>query len=226
MKKTAPAFWIVVLTPTGILLAVVLALVYYTKPEPLSPGETLQVITLLLVLLVTFWYAHSTDRINRATSEQVDATRDQVETSQRALQHAFDAEKNAVLPVVKFQEFGRSGTGIRIRCSNVGKGPALNLRLWIEFQIPGDPESMPSARKLLTVLGEGETEDWFWSEAFDGILPLSPESHCELVAEYTDIYQRSIKSRSLYSGYSFGKASWSRSNFSFCIEPEDKTDYK
>lgn len=83
--------------------------------------ENLSVVALVIV---TFVYAVSTDRIADETSKQS-------ENSERQIQVLKDQQHNAVAPVVDLQS-ASGANDIEVHLVNVGMGPALNLRCWIE----------------------------------------------------------------------------------------------
>ena len=88
LRKWALVFAISVSLLVALLVALFL-LVYFTYPQPLSPSDTIQILTLVVLVIVTAWYAFSTHRINSATSKQAAAITEQARISGEALRVAL-----------------------------------------------------------------------------------------------------------------------------------------
>ena len=80
------------------------------------------------LVFVTAYYAYSTRRILDATKEQSTIATKQAEIM---LEGQFQAEA----PVMKLRT--ENATNIRIEVENIGKGPALNVKCWID-----DPQQL------------------------------------------------------------------------------------
>ena len=203
-RKWALVFAISVLLPVAFFL-----LVHFTYPQPLSPSDTIQILTLVVLVIVTAWYAFSTHRINSATSKQAAAITEQARISGEALRVALNAEKNADLPILKIRD-SQSVDNIRTEISNLGRGPALNVRIWLEFHSRHLRKDVKSSVGSLHVIGAGENAEWPWANKSELTeLPLSCSSSYRVVAEYTDIYGRKFRSTFRRRGPSSGQ-------FDFC----------
>ena len=85
-------------------------LVHFTESGHLSVGDAIQVLVLIVLVVVTFWYAMSTEKIYRAT---------------------LNTELNSSMPIVKLRVVSASEDEVVVEYKNVGRGPALNVRLWM-----------------------------------------------------------------------------------------------
>lgn len=74
---------------------------------------------------VTAFYAYMTSQISRATNQSVT-------TANRQAEIMLNSEYNAAAPVIELNAAQNDVTKIRIYWNNIGKGPALNFRCWIE----------------------------------------------------------------------------------------------
>ena len=180
-------------------LAITLALIYFSYPESFAPSDTIQAITLIVLVVVTVSYAKSTHKIYKATSEQVHAT-------QEAVRVAVDSERNSFAPIVELTLYNDNPQyigheDIPIFYKNVGKGPALNLVLWIN----GDDEQFcylksdyEKKRRFRAALGVGDSYKEIWhaniNETPTQPLP-SANSGYDVVAEYTDVFGRRFESK-------------------------------
>ena len=182
-----------------------IVLLQYTKPSLLLPGDAIQITALAVLVIVTVWYAFSTHRIQEETAKQVSAAREQTEMSRQAVEIALNAEKNSVVPIVKLTVPGMSGTvigpgkvrseSVRAHYSNIGKGPALNLRVWLRY----DPKEFgPEARsnvKLADALGAASGGSFEWHLREESLpLPSNQYSGYDIVALYMDIYGQGFRS--------------------------------
>lgn len=87
---------------------------------------------------VTGYYAFTTARLLEATNKGVQVAAQQAYTVNTQTQIMLSAEYNAAAPVVSLQSVEtvrETETEIKVIFMNVGQGPALNFRCWIE-----DPE--------------------------------------------------------------------------------------
>lgn len=168
-------------------------------------NEGIEIITLVVLVLVTSWYAYSTHGIQRATADQAEASRKQAKISKQATEIALNATKNAVLPMIVVGSAGRSGTqtapGVlhvktaTVSYSNIGSGPALNLRVWLSYAQEELGEHAGSTVKSMDALSAGKEGRFEWREEEESP-PLPGQSHgYDVVAEYTDIYGREFRSR-------------------------------
>ena len=106
-----------------LLAAVVGVLGILTFCQVLTSSEFIEIFTLVVLVAVTTWYAASTQKIQRAVQDQTKVSRDAVETALRA-------ERNSVMPIVKLEGHGPYyGFSATASFENVGKGPALGLKL-------------------------------------------------------------------------------------------------
>ena len=215
MRVTQVSILLGILVGGIILVGIIAALVYFTKRQFLLPSDSIQIITLIVLVLVIIWYAVSTSRIYRATTEQVAAIQEQTEISSKAVEIALNAEKNAVVPIVALGKPGISGSQISastfsIYYKNVGKGPALNLKIWLEYWAKELGDGARSNIKYTEILGEGANGTFEWHSS-DESLPLPDKaSECDIAAKYTDIYgQRFCSKLTLCNEYdrefSFGR---------------------
>ena len=199
MKNLAVVATLVSIAAIGVALVSCL-----TQQGLLTLSEGIEIVTLGGLILVTSWYAYSTYGIQRSTADQVAATREQAETSRQATEIALSATKNAVLPIVTVGSPGISGTQVapgnvraetvRVSYENIGRGPALNLKVWLRY----DPEEFGdyagSTAKHIDVLGAGQEGRCEWQSAEES-LPLPGQTHgYDVIAEFTDIYGRKFRS--------------------------------
>ena len=164
---------------------------YYTTPDSLSPSDLIQIYTLIILVIVTVSYAVSTRSIQLTAIQEVEAARQQTEASRDAVEAALRAERNAVMPIVKLTQTGFFGAHRpSVSVSNVGKGPALNLRLWVENDPKGVDDSTTRFREVefLEVGLEIRTD----VGADDA--PLNREQGFHLVGQYYDIYGQGFRS--------------------------------
>ena len=80
MKDVAVIVILVTIAAVGIFLVWCL-----TQQGLLTLSEGIEIITLGGLILVTSWYAYSTKGIQRATADQVAATREQAEVSSKSV---------------------------------------------------------------------------------------------------------------------------------------------
>ena len=178
----------------------ILVLVYFTEQEYLKPSDTIQIGTLIVLVCVTFWYAISTYRIDRAASQQAIATRKQAEISRQALEVALDSEKNAVMPIIRLEKGSTTSTGeevrrLDVRYFNIGKGPALNLRAWLTFETDDTEETQRTNILPADVVGVNESGSFLWRRGRNTVLLPDTVSDFDIIAEYSDIYKRHFCSR-------------------------------
>ena len=146
-------------------LALLVALICYTDPDWLSPGDSIQTMTLVVLVIVTVSYAKSTRKI---------------------FEIALDAERNAVSPIISIVAEVTSLDQILISYENIGRGPALNLKIWLE----SDTKKSEGFR---TAVGVGQSGQRQWDKS-EGTLPTT-SSGFDIVAEYTDVFRQGFQSK-------------------------------
>ena len=152
------------------------ALIYYTDPDWLSPSDTIQTMTLVVLAVVTGYYAMSTRKIYEVAS---------------------NAERNAVFPIVNLTAEETKEDHIRISYQNIGRGPALNFKIWLELDIYEQfgylkSEEMKN-RGFRAAVGVGQSGQRQWDNS-EGTLPTT-SSGIDIVAEYTDVFRQSFQSK-------------------------------
>ena len=166
-------------------------LIYFTRRELLAPSDTIQIITLIVLVIVTFSYAKSTHKIYGVAS---------------------NSERNAVFPIVNLTADVTTQDQIRISYQNIGRGPALNLKIWLELDYDGQfgylkSEEMKN-RGFRAALGVGQEGQREWNRS-EGVLP-TRTSGIDIVAEYTDVFRQGFQSKLVIvnaydQGFHFGK---------------------
>ena len=129
----------VVVATFVVAVLIIVVMVQFTVPQKLTPSDTIQAATIILLLVVTMAYAVSAWK--------------QSETSRRAVEVALRAEKNAVMPVVKLEVVTGSPGRFRIRCYNVGKGPALSLLIRGDYDSGDWTDDSTGGRATVALLG-------------------------------------------------------------------------
>ena len=169
------------------------ALIYFTDPEWLSPSDTIQIMTLVVLVIVTVSYARSTRKIYEV---------------------ALNSERNAVYPIVNLTAEETRQDYIRVSFQNIGRGPALNIRMWLELDYDQQFAYLNSeemkGRSFRAALGVGQQGQLEWSNS-EGPLP-TRTSGIDVVAEYTDVFRQRFQSKlvivNVYDqGFHFGKIS-------------------
>ena len=179
MKRLVESIWRtyrieVILSLLG--LALLVALICYTEPDWLSPSDTIQTMTLVVLVIVTVSYARSTRKISEI---------------------ALNAEKNAVSPIISIVAEATNLDQILISYENIGRGPALNLKIWLELESDDQflylkSEAMKS-KCFHAAVGVGQNGRHQWENS-EGPLP-STSSGFDIVAEYTDVFRQRFHSR-------------------------------
>ncbi len=174
-----------------LILGLSTALIRYTKPGWLSLDDAIQMMTLAILVIVTLFYAWSTHNIYKV---------------------ALNAEKNAVFPIVNVTTDVISQDYIRVSYQNIGKGPALNFKIWVEREGEDKFLYLKSQTKktesFRAAVGAGQSGHHEWVNS-DGPLP-TRNSGFDVVAEYTDVFQQVFVSKLLIIGlhdqeFRFGK---------------------
>ena len=179
----------IILSVLGLVLIAVL--IRYTDPDWLTPSDTIQTITLAILVIVTFAYARSTRKIYEV---------------------ALNSEQNAVFPIISITAEATNQNQILITYQNIGRGPALNLKIWV----CADDEQLfaylksdeMKNRDFCAAVGVGQDGKREWNST-EGPLP-TPTSGFDIVAEYTDVFQQRFESRLVVVNaydqeFSFGK---------------------
>jgi hypothetical protein len=107
-----------------ICIVLVIALVGWSIPSSVSMADRIQTSITSAVLLVTAWYAYLTYQAVRVSREQSSLL--------------TQSQYNAAVPVINLsvsQIISAEGSVLRISWQNVGKGPAINFRCWIEDEV-------------------------------------------------------------------------------------------
>ena len=194
MKKLATIIWSEyrlesILLFLGLVLAWVL--IYFTFPKTLAPSDTIQTITLVVLVIVTVSYAVSTRKIHKV---------------------AVNAEMNAVFPIVNLTIDVISQDQIRVSYQNIGRGPALNLRIWLERECAEQFDYLKSDamknKGFVAALGVSQNRQLEW-DGSEGELPTRKDGF-DVVAEYSDVFQQGFTSKlqiinSCDQEFSFGK---------------------
>ncbi len=163
---------------------------------------------LLLVILieVTAWYAKETQDIANATKTQAEATATLAKEAEQQL-------RQSVRPIIRFRNDSFPALhGQNLVVHNIGLGPALNLKCWIEITQPGgsiarknnDGHQRLYHSQVLErdhTFGEGNGQLTWQME----IVPTPTDnSPCALVAVYQDVYNHYFESRADYNPIDFG----------------------
>lgn len=171
-------------------VVIILVMILFTYPKTLSPSDTVQGATIVVLTLVTIVYAVATWR--------------QAEASQRAVEVALDSEKNAAMPVIEFKIIGFSNNGgIMIDITNQGKGPALNLKVWANLYSEHGEIEITSQVSPLTIAAEGKTTRTELDFLGASMNLQHRSNDMELVAEYKDVFRREFRSEQYRSSISF-----------------------
>ena len=194
MKRLVESIWRtyrieVILSLLG--LALLVALIYFTDPDWLSPSDTIQTITLVVLAIVTISYASSTRKIYEVAS---------------------NAERNAVFPIISMAAEVTAPNQILISYENIGRGPALNLRIWLELEGEDQFWYLKSETKknegFRAAVGVGQSGQRQWDNS-EGPLPTT-SSGFDILAEYADVFRQGFQSRLVIvsacdQGFHFGK---------------------
>ena len=156
-------------------LAATGGLIYFTRRELLGPSDTIQTITLIVLVIVTVSYAVSTRKIYGV---------------------ALNSERNAVVPIINLSMEETGQDHIRIAYENIGRGPALNIRIWLEreddeqfWYLKSETNKNKGFRAAVGV-GQSGNRRWDNSEG-----PLPAYTGFDIVAEYTDVFHQRFESR-------------------------------
>ena len=172
-------------------LALLAALICYTDPDWLSPSDTIQIMTLVVLVIVTVSYARSTRKIYEV---------------------AQNAERNAASPIISIVAEVTNPDQILVSYENIGRGPALNLKIWLELDYDEQFGYLKSDemkdRSFRAALGVGQQGQLEWNSS-EGVLP-TRTSGIDIVAEYTDVFRQGFQSKLVIvnihdQGFHFGK---------------------
>ena len=179
MKKLATTVWGNYRIEAILIFCVLVlagVLIYFTRRETLAPSDTIQTITLVVLVIVTVSYAVSTRKIYEV---------------------ALNAERNAVFPIVNLTAEAIDQDQIRVSYQNIGRGPALNLRIWLELEYDEQFDYLKSEemknRGFTAALGVGQDGQLEWDDS-EGVLP-TRTSGIDIVAEYTDVFRQGFFSK-------------------------------
>lgn len=173
----------------GLILTGVL--ICFTRRETLAPSDSIQTITLIVLVIVTVSYAVSTRRLYEV---------------------ALNSERNTVFPIVSLTVDAATPDQINVSYENIGRGPALNLRIWVEAEYDEQFSFLKSDemknRAFRAALGVGLNGQLRWDNS-EGTLP-TRSSGFDIVAEYSDVFKQGFMSKLLIINpfdqeYSFGK---------------------
>ena len=190
MKKIASSIWTDHKTEAFscvIGFLVLVALVISSYVTNLDPSIAVQSFTLVVLVIVTIWYAKS--------------TRD-------AARIATEAAHNAVAPIIKLsinREHLYVGC-VPITYKNIGKGPAMNVVFWLDAE--GEEfdylrSGLEKRKTYLPAVGANETGDYIWPENIHASQPQPiPDVNLvlDVVAEYTDILDNKFESKLTIDG--------------------------
>ena len=164
----------------GVCVGIVL--IVFSYPAFLSPSDTIQSITLILLVVVTISYAKSTHKIHNV---------------------ALIAEKNAVAPLIKLKlnPVTTSLYILQVAYENIGRGPALNLKIWLD--VDGElfsylKSDIEKSKSYHTAVGVGESEIHNWIGDGNSTPPRylpDANSGFDIVAEYSDVFGQDFESR-------------------------------
>ncbi len=117
-----------------------------------------------------------------------------VKAANRQAEIMLNAEYNAAAPVVKLEVEGRGQ--IKVTCENIGKGPALNLRCWVEDK---EHPELREDKVFSTAVAAGEPYVSFISADIDtGIKDYMLRVGC-VMAQYESIFKKTYESSLLLS---------------------------
>ncbi|MYC06046.1 MAG: hypothetical protein F4X57_02535 [Chloroflexi bacterium] len=173
----------------GFGLLVLVALVISSYVTDLDPNAAVQSFTLVVLVIVTIVYAKAIHKTYKATSEQVNTTKE-------AVRVAVDSERNSFAPIVLLTLRSYGTSGIDAQFENIGRGPALNLSVWLEKPEDSSFDYLENkSKKHNAIVKMGQSVLLSWSP-FSAQQPL-PEYNTgfSMVAEYTDVYLRRFQSK-------------------------------
>ena len=185
-------------------LCVIGAIIYLRYIGSLMTSDTIQsiLVTILVVTTVVYTrftviYTRSTESYTRSTESYARSTESYARSTHQSYQVALNAEKNAAMPVIALTAEITRHNMMLVSYQNVGKGPALNLRIWLELaeekQFLYLKSDIMKNKGFCSAVGVDQSGYLGWSEA-EGPLP-TPTSGFDIVAEYDDVYQRHLASK-------------------------------
>ena len=179
------------LEATSIIVVVISLslLIFFHFCSRLTISELVQSATLIILVLVTLWYAKSTYKLQTATN-------DYRVTTQQIFEVTRNAEINASAPVISLK-VAIVDSKIRIEYENLGRGPALNFRVWLRvagetFRYLESDKEKNARYRTAVAAGQSGSHSWIglenrplpsWSPGFD------------VLAEYRDIFRQDFESR-------------------------------
>lgn len=190
--KTLKAEWPPIVALVVVALFASLGLTVFKDFFNQNEGTVIAITTSVLVG-VTALYAWHTRELAWGSYQLVTETREMVSNTKEQL-------RQGVLPLLVFDNPLRPPSAF-VAVKNIGTGPALNLRCWVEFKVPGsvihrNEDTSPSRRAFsLQVLGVGQlvgapgqsgvTE---WKISLDQIAPIDQVTDISFKALYQDVY--------------------------------------
>lgn len=166
IKETAKEDIPVTLLPVILVITAVVGIILGVRTKDSNIILALATVSLVMVTGIYGWH---TRQLARATTNQV---------------------LNNWAPVIKIVA-ENANNSIKVKCKNVGIGPALNMRCWIRHEEIPELASDANTRKA-GAIGSGEELSYAWSS--DLKLP-SFSSGFDIIAKYNDVYKRVFVSR-------------------------------
>ena len=168
-------------------VCVALAVVNYVGLVSLTTSENLEILILSTLAITTFWYAKSTKELSETTNKSYDL-------ANKSYGLAVETEMSSVLPFVTLIIQSVSSIEIRVLLRNDGRGPATNLRAWVN----GDDSVFDylrsdSSKRYLPAIGVDKMGYTHWNNN-RGVLP-DYSSGFDIIAEYEDVFGRSFRSK-------------------------------
>lgn len=160
----------------------------------LTIAELIQSSTLSILVLVTLWYAKSTFKLQTVTEHYT-------ATTQKIFEVSRNAEINSAAPIISLN-LAIVDSEIHVEYDSIGRGPALNLRVWLRSDdnqfsyLESDKEKNATYRPAV---GVGQSGSHVWIAGMNRPLP-TWQSGLDVLAEYRDIFQQDFKSRLAVAG--------------------------
>ena len=183
----------------AVALLVIGLIMFNLRGVNINTAQVIEIIILFALVLVTTIYAKRTAEIANATKNQAREIREQRYTESLPLLVPDVAQKQIVGGKLGVSEVDyltlQTGVGMEITWHNLGKGVATNIRFsfW-GAPLEGEPDKVvffpPQAAQALGIAERKEIEI---SKTWVGQVCKIPKAyHSRLIAEYQDIYERSI----------------------------------
>ncbi|MFQ5924841.1 MAG: hypothetical protein ACE5IE_02460 [Dehalococcoidia bacterium] len=152
--------------------------------------DWVQAIAIVLLVIVTGIYAWRTFAISKGTEKQAEA-------STKMAEEMREQRHDAVRPVVRIE--AQDSRKINISCTNVGTGPALNLRCWIEDKEHPEWRDRTKALCLSALAGRGEHRAVKVDTQIEGYTVHEGRGYGYLRAQYEDVFGKPYESRLISS---------------------------